>query len=426
MPISNPNVPIKGVLYDESSSSDKIVLYPETSPDQVKYGNGSILDVLPTPEEKKTLQEITPVETGTVTLWSGETLPARYLYADGSYYYKSEKQNLYKILGTRFGESIDKLKFAVPNLQPHTVTGLGEDYVLHNPISITGGTEISLNSLIYCKDNIRPFIYGYAPTTNIFHIKIYTDDDSVERSSVSIAITGGAGLGSEFNPVDGLIYHASASGIYTQVPLQPTFDKLDISLPTGFCSFCVDMVTGDLFLLASPATTTGNAIYRFNRSTGELLQLCELNSILNGNGTAAARPMIYDHNRKILYFSMYNLLEDATKSYRICTYNLETEVISIGEIMPNWPRSFQFTCGDVYAAINPSLYYSKLNSTGNFVYTSEVLPLRVNTTNTGNDSVCYLPNGIPYWLSTNALSSTRTYKLNATTVSRKLYYIIRE
>lgn len=418
--------PIPGALYQDDGEN-KTKLYPETSAAQVMLGAGTITDVLPTPVEKALLGKLPVPAPGTLALYAAQNPPSGWLRANGELYPKSGKPELFAALGTTYGESADKTHFAVPRVAPVSVGAVGETWV---PVAIpVAGPEItSMDTVLYCDaPDGEPFLYLCATNTaTVTHVKVSLTDGTAQRSAAGIVMPTLSGI--HYCKFDGYIYFRTATtSIDRRLPLETTSEKLPITLPAGFCSFCVDDSTGDIFIFATPSGS-GKGIWRYVRATEQLELLRSLDDIHKPSGASATyRNMQYDPVAKVLYFFSYALAQDPTLQFRILTYDIDADTVSIGASFSTWPKVLQRIGARMYMAMDPSQDIQYVDRQGSLYMRTDVLPLRGTTGQTAvHNAVAYAPSGVAWWLASASSLALRTYQPGTGTVAKNICHIIKE
>lgn len=419
-----------GRMYNPDSKTDpKMILYPETISSQVKHMDGDITDVLPTPKEKATLSNLVPTEAGMIKLFAGDGLPETYLWANGESYFKIEKAALFKTIGTKFGESIDKKKFSVPRLAPVSVTGVGTDYVLDR-IRIDGGNTSYQYYVEYCDDKKGdPFWYLFMVQLG-YHFKVYTSDHRVEQSLVPIPASLGVTAGQfDYCPFNNKLHtRQSTSFLWRRELFATTEEKLSLTPPAGWSGFSVDPTNGDVYLLVTPGAMVGISLWKWTNATSELTMIKDLSDQVKSNSAATWRQMKYDPIDQVIYFQLSHTTSSGTpNNYSMCTYHLKTDQVYQGTAIETWYQNFVYTCGKMWISKDPSMPIQPIDNRGIITSRTTQLPLIVSNGITIPNTVAYAPNGIPLWtFGITGTGNIHSFVLDDVFTGQDLYYIIKE
>lgn len=149
---------------------------------------------------------------GSITAYGKETAPANWLICDGSEVNRTTYSDLFKVIGTKYGEGDGSTTFNLPNLKGRVPVGLDGNDTDFGTIGKTGGEKIHLHDLTsgaaQIKTNLGSASGGYVAkaltpyTTNrkfLLNGNSSTDTDSM---SEGVALTGDTGDANSLQPYE--------------------------------------------------------------------------------------------------------------------------------------------------------------------------------------------------------------------------------
>ena len=151
---------------------------------------------------------------GTIVMWAGETAPEGWLLCDGGAYTISQYQNLYNVIGIKYGGSTVNNTFLVPNLQQRFPLGAKDN-------SYVGRASYSTILIPASGNEKMQSYYGEIKTNTLLDLSHVQIEEKKQ------------GTGNYYVIVSYQTYSVTSQGvIYNQIIVKQCDDKMNITDPT--------------------------------------------------------------------------------------------------------------------------------------------------------------------------------------------------
>lgn len=97
---------------------------------------------------------------GSIKIWSGETAPTGYLLCDGSAVSRTEYEQLFGVIGTKYGAGDGSTTFNLPDLKGKVVVGLDSTQTEFDEIGKSGGEKTHLLDRFELPSHSHSLAYG--------------------------------------------------------------------------------------------------------------------------------------------------------------------------------------------------------------------------------------------------------------------------
>lgn len=181
---------------------------------------------------------------GTITVYSGTTVPTGYMIANGASLSRSDYPELYKAIGTTYG-SADSTHFNLPNISGRTIVGISSSDNNFNSLGKTGGEKSVTLTTNQLPSHTHTFTGTASTTSDESNTHYHTFNGTTDTASV-------VGSFSTLITTDGVL----ASGVFSKGSLTASFAKPGSGTSLGVVTYSFNSKHTHTFTGSTVSTTT--------------------------------------------------------------------------------------------------------------------------------------------------------------------------